>query len=317
MLKTPLCSILGIDYPIIQGGMVYLGTADLVSAVSEGGGLGVIGSGSLPADWVREQILLVRTKTDKPFAVNVMLMSPFVEDIVDLVCEERVPIVTTGGGNPGIYIPKLKGAGIKIIPVVAITALAKRLERQGVDAIVAEGTESGGHVGDSTTLALVPQVVDAVNIPVVAAGGFADGRGLAAALALGAQGVQMGTRFICSDECIAHPKFKEKIITAGDHDTAVTGGSLGHPVRCLKNRLSRQFLAMEKEGVSSEELQQFGTGKLYAGVIDGDVENGSLMAGQIVGLVRDIKPAKHIIEEMVSEAEAIFAKLAANTNNWR
>lgn len=312
MLKTPLCELLGIEHPIIQGGMAYLGTVELVSAVSEAGGLGIIGSGNLPPDWVKKEISLVRSLTHKPFGVNIMLMSPFVEQLVGIVIEEKVPIVTTGGGNPGVYIPKLKDAGIKVMPVVSLIALARRLERLGVDVIIAEGMESGGHIGETTTMALVPQVVDSVRIPVAAAGGFADGRGLAAALTLGAQGIQMGTRFVCSEECIAHPNFKQRILEAGDHDTVVTGGSLGHPVRCLKNKLTRQFQVMERENTPPEEIEQFGMGRLHSGVIEGDIENGSLMAGQITGLIKEIKPAKQIIEEIVAEAEALLVKLASN-----
>ncbi len=309
MLRTVLCDLLGIEYPIIQGGMAWLGTAELVSAVSNAGGLGIIGSGDAPPDWVREQIRLTRKATDKPFGVNVMLMSPFVEEVIEVILEEQVSIVTTGGGNPGIYVPRLKGA--KVLPVVSSVALAKRLERLGVAAIIAEGMESGGHIGETTTMALVPQVVDAIKIPVVAAGGIADGRGLASALALGAQGVQMGTRFICTEECIAHPNFKHKIIEAGDRSTVVTGESLGHPARCLKNKLTKEFLALERSETPAQELEEFGQGRLRLGIIEGDTENGSLMAGQIAGLIKEIKPAKKVIEETVAEAEAIITRLAS------
>ena len=311
MLKTAICELLGMKYPIIQGGMAHLGTAELASAVSNAGGLGFIGAGGAPPSWVKEQIQITRWLTDKPFGVNIMLMSPFAEEIVEVVITENVPIVATGGGNPGIYLPKLKKAGIKVMPVVSSVALAKRLERLGADAVVAEGIESGGHVGETTTLCLVPQIVDSVNIPVIAGGGIADGRGLVAALALGAQGVQMGTRFICSEECIAHPNFKQKILKANDRATVITGESTGHPVRCLENKMTRQFLAMERAGASKEELDRFGMGKLYLGVIEGDMNNGSLMSGQIAGLVKDIKPVKAIIEEMIAEAEEIIAKLGA------
>jgi len=310
LVKTPICGLLGISYPIIQGGMAYLGTAELVSAVSEGGGLGIIGAGHAPTEWVKNQIGTVKMITDKPFGVNIMLMSPFVEQIVDMVIEEKVPVVTTGGGNPGVYVSKLKQAGIIVVPVVSIVALAKRLERLGVDAIIAEGVESGGHVGETTAMALVPQVVDSVKLPVIAAGGVADGRGLAAALALGAQGVQMGTRFVCAKECIAHNLFKQKIIDAKDRDTITTGHSLGHPVRCLKNKLTQQFHAMEKEGVPAEELEALGMGSMRAGVIDGDLVKGSLMIGQIAGLIKDVKPAGQIIEDIVAEAEEVIANLS-------
>ncbi|MBE0415268.1 MAG: enoyl-[acyl-carrier-protein] reductase FabK [Dehalococcoidia bacterium] len=308
-MRTAICELFDIEYPVIQGGMAWLGTAELVSAVSEGGGLGLIGAGNAPPSWVREQIRLTRERTDKPFGVNIMLMSPFVEEIIEVVLGEGVAIVSTGGGNPGVYIPRLKQAGIKVMPVVSSVALAKRLERAGADAIVAEGMESGGHIGETTTMVLVPQVVDGVDVPVVAAGGIGDGRGLAAALSLGAQGVQVGTRFVCAAECIAHAKFKQKIIEARDRATMVTGYTTGHPVRCLENKMTRQFMAMEKGGASVAELERFGDGKLELGVIEGDMENGSLMAGQIAGLVKEIKPAAAIIREIVAEAELVIAKL--------
>jgi len=304
-----LCKLLGIKYPIIQGGMAWLGTSELVSAVSEAGGLGTIGSGHAPPDWLREEIRKTRQATDLPFAVNIMLMSPFLKENLQVILDERVPVVTLGAGNPGSYIPLLKEAGIKIMPVVSSTALAIRLDRLGVDAFVAEGMESGGHIGDTATFPLVPQIVDAVHVPVIAAGGIADGRGLAAALALGAQGVQMGTRFICSTECIAHPNFKEYILRARDRSTMVTGNSTGHPVRCLANKFTRRFAEMEKAGATSEELDSLGKGSMYAGVIEGDLENGSLMAGQIVGLIRDIKPVKDIIEEIMQDAEKQLTRL--------
>lgn len=304
-----LCKLLGIKYPIIQGGMAWLGTSELVSAVSEAGGLGTIGSGHAPPDWLREEIRKTRQATDLPFAVNIMLMSPFLKENLQVILDERVPVVTFGAGNPGSYIPMLKEAGIKVMPVVSSTALATRLDRLGVDAFVAEGMESGGHIGDIATFPLVPQIVDAVHVPVIAAGGIADGRGLAAALALGAQGVQMGTRFICSTECIAHPNFKEYILRARDRSTIVTGNSTGHPVRCLANKFTRRFAEMEKAGASSEELDSMGTGSMYAGVIEGDLENGSLMAGQIAGLIKDIKPVKDIIEEIMQDAEKQLTRL--------
>jgi len=308
-MRTAICELFDIEYPVIQGGMAWLGTAELVSAVSEGGGLGLIGAGNAPPSWVREQIRATRERTDKAFGVNIMLMSPFVEDIIQVVLEEGIPIVTTGGGNPGIYIPRLKEAGIRVMPVVSSVALAKRLERAGADALIAEGMESGGHIGETTTMALVPQIVDGVKVPVVAAGGIGDGRGLAAALSLGAQGVQMGTRFVCAEECIAHINFKKRLIEARDRATVATGYSTGHPARCLENKMTRQFVAMEEGGTSVVELEKFGEGKLQLGVLDGDVENGSLMAGQIAGLVKEIKPAAAIIKEMVDEAERVIARL--------
>lgn len=305
-----LCDLLNIKYPIIQGGMAWLGTTELVSAVSNAGGLGVIGSGDAPSDWLADQIKLTKERTDKPFAVNIMLMSPFIEENLKVIMGEKVEIVTFGGGNPGVFIPALKESGIKVLPVVSSVALARRLERSGADAIIAEGMESGGHVGETTTMALVPQIVCSVKVPVIAAGGIADGRGLAAALALGAQGAQMGTRFICADECIAHPKFKEKIIQAQDRATTVTGELTGHPVRCLENKMMRQFMSMEKSGASKEELEEFGRGRLSSGVIEGNVEEGSLMAGQIAGLIKDIKPVRAIIEDIMAEAEDIIDSLS-------
>ncbi len=308
-MKTILCDLLGIQYPVIQGGMAWLGTWELSSAVSRAGGLGIIGAGNAPPEWVREQIRCTREHTQKPFGVNIMLMSPFLEEVIAVVLDENVPIVTTGGGNPGGYVRRFKAAGMTVIPVVSSVALARRLERSGADAVVAEGLESGGHVGDTTTMALVPQIVDSVNIPVIAAGGIGDGRGMAAALTLGAQGIQMGTRFICSLECIAHPQFKETILKSQDRATVVTGESTGHPVRVIKNRLARQFMAMEKDGASVEVLERFGAGKLHLGVIQGDLESGSLMSGQIAGLVGSIKPVCTIIEETVAEAQSILARL--------
>ncbi len=306
MLKTAICDLFGIKYPIIQGGMVHVATAELASAVSNAGGLGIIGTGNYEPDWVRQQIHLTRQQTSKPFGVSLLLISPFVGEVIEVVLEEKVAVVTTGAGNPGIYIPKFKQAGIKVMPVVASVALAKRLERAGVDAIVAEGMESGGEIGETTTLTLVPQVVDSVQIPVVAAGGIGDGRGLVTALALGAQGVQMGTRFVCSDECIAHPRYKERVLKAHDRSTVITGRSMGSAMRCLQNKLTHQFMAMEKTGASKEELDLFGRGRVYLGLIEGDINEGSLLSGQIAGLIKEVKPVRVIIEEMVAEAEAII-----------
>jgi enoyl-[acyl-carrier protein] reductase II len=299
---------LGIKHPIIQGGMAWVATAELASAVSEAGGLGIIGAGSAPPDYVRDQIRKVRERTDKPFGVNVPLFSPYASEVVKVCIEEKVPVMTTGGGNPGPFIGPLKEAGIIVIPVVASVALAKRLEKMGADALVAEGMESGGHIGDVATMPLVPQVVDAVKIPVIAAGGIADGRGLAAALALGAVGVQMGTRFICTEECIAHPVYKEQIVKAHDRATIVTGQSLGHPVRALKNPMTYRFQELEKKGASEEEIIAFGTGALRRAVLEGDWENGSFMAGQSCGLIHDIAPVKVLIERIVAEAEEILTR---------
>ena len=309
MLKAAICDLFGIEYPIVQGGMAYLGTAEIVSAVSSAGGLGIIGAGNSEPDWVRQQIRLTRQLTDKPFGVNILLISPFAEQVVDVVLEEKVAVVTTGAGNPGPYIPRFKQAGIKVMPVLASVALAKRLERAGVDAVVAEGMESGGHIGEVTTMALVPQVVDSVQVPVVAAGGIGDGRGLVAALALGAQGIQMGTRFVCSEECIAHPGYKQKILQAHERSTVASGQTTGHPLRCLQNRLTRQFQEMEKAGASKEELESFGMNRYYQGAIEGNLEDGSLIAGQVAGLIKEIKPVRVIIDEMMAEAEAIIAGL--------
>jgi len=309
MIRTVLCDLLGIKHPIIQGGMAWIATAELAAAVSEAGGLGIIGSGSATADWVRDQIRQVRARTDRPFGVNILLISPHADEVLRAVLEERVPVVTTGAGTPSAYIPALKEAGIKVIPVVSSVALARRLVRQGADAVVAEGMESGGHIGDVSTMPLVPQVVDAVSVPVVAAGGFADGRGLAAALALGAAGIQMGTRFICTTECIAHPNFKRKVLEAQDRSTTVTGYSLGHAVRALRNPMTREFARMELAGISEAELIEFGTGKMRLGLIEGDVEHGSLMCGQVAGLVNDIVPCRQIIERIVAEAELVINRL--------
>lgn len=310
MLRTVLCDLLGIDYPILQGGMAWAGTGELAGAVSAAGGLGIIGAANFPPETVAEEIAKVRRLTERPFGVNIMLMSPYVEEIVALVIKEKVPVVTTGGGNPGKYISRLKEAGIKVIPVVSSVALARRLARSGVDAFIAEGMESGGHIGDVATMPLVPQVVDAVAEPVIAAGGFADGRGLVAALALGAVGIQMGTRFVCSTECTAHPRVKERIIQAKDRDTVVTGALTGHPVRVLKNKLARQYEQMEKQGASVEEIAALGVGKLRAAIVEGDVEYGSVMAGQSSALINDIRPVGEIIRGIMQEAEAILARLS-------
>jgi len=292
------------EYPIVQGGMAFLGEFSLVSAVCNAGGLGVIGAGNSPPDWVREQIHHVRRSTPHPFGVNIMLMSPFTPEVVKVVEEEEVAVVLFGGGNPGAYIPALKEQGIKVIPVVSSVPLGIRLQRLGTDAVVAEGMESGGHIGETTTMSLIPQMVDSLHIPVIAAGGIADGRGMAAALMLGAQGIQMGTRFICTEECIAHPLFKQKILEAGDRATAVTGQEWGHPVRCLKNKLTRKLLTL-----SSSEAMELGQGRLEKGLIQGDVEYGSLMAGQIAGLIREIKPVREVIREIIQEAEETILRL--------
>lgn len=310
MIKTPICDLLNIEYPILQGGMAWVATAELVSAVSNAGGLGIIGSGNAEPSWVRKEIRRTRSLTDKPFGVNIYFLSPYAEEVMEVVIEEEVPVVTTGAGNPSKFIPKLKERGIKIFPLVSSVALAKRLEKLGVDGLIAEGMECGGHIGEITTMALIPQIVDAVKIPVIAAGGIADGRGLVSTLALGAQGIQMGTRFIASTECKVHENYKKEILRAKDRDTVVTGASTGHPVRVIFNKLAKEFLEMEKKGALPEELEKFGTGRLRSAVIDGDVEYGSLMAGQISGLIKEIKPVKEIIDDIIKEAEEIINKMA-------
>lgn len=309
MFQTKITQLLGIEYPIFQGGMAWVATHTLAAAVSNAGGLGIIASGSLPGEIIREEIRRTKELTDKPYGVNIMLMSPYAEDIVDIVCEEGVSVVTTGAGNPGKYIEKLKAHNVKIIPVVPTVSLARRLERQGVDAVIVEGTEAGGHIGDLTTMALVPQVVDAVSIPVIAAGGIADGRGFIAALALGAEGVQIGTRFICATEADVHQNFKDEIIKAKDRDALVTGRSTGHPIRILKNKFAKEYLDLEKGGSSLEELGKWSAGRLKLSVQKGDVDKGSLMAGQISGLIEEVKPCKAIIEDIANIGEDTIKRL--------
>lgn len=304
-----LCELLNIKYPIIQGGMAWVATAELAAGVSNAGGLGIIAAGNAPKEVIKEQIKKCRELTDKPFGVNVMLLSPFVDEIMDLIVEERVEVITTGAGNPAKYIERLKEVNTKIIPVVPTIALAKRMEKYGADAVIVEGTEAGGHIGELTTIVLTPQVVDNVNIPVIAAGGIADGKGLAAALCLGASGVQIGTRFICSDECIAHENYKNLILKSRDRDAIVTGRSTGHPVRTLKNKLAKEILNMEKEGVNPLDIDQKGVGSLRMAVVNGDVDNGSFMAGQIASYINDVKPCKQIIEDIMEESKSILSKI--------
>jgi enoyl-[acyl-carrier protein] reductase II len=309
MIRTPLCDLLGIQYPILQGGMAWVSTPELVVAVSEAGALGIIGAGNAPPDLIETYVRQVKERTQKPYGLNIPMFSPFVQDMVNLCVRERVPVVTTGAGNPSAIIPELKRSGTIVIPVVASVALAKRLERAGADALVAEGSESGGHIGDVNTFPLVPQVVDAVKIPVVAAGGIADGRGLVAALALGAVGIQMGTRFICTNECKVHLNYKEMVVKAGDRATITTGRSLGHPVRALRNPMTRKFEELEKQSLTEEQLIEFGTGKLKLAVVDGDVAGGSFMAGQSCGLVNDIVPCAELIQRIMAQAEAVLSRL--------
>lgn len=305
-MKNRLTELLGIEYPVIQGGMSWVAEQNLASAVSQAGGLGIIAAGNAPSEWVREQIREVKRKTEKPFGLNIMLMNPNADEIAKIVVEEGVPVVTTGAGNPAKYIDMWKAAGVKVIPVVASVALAKRMERSGADAVVAEGTEAGGHIGETTTMVLVPQIADAVNIPVIAAGGIADGRGLAAAFMLGASGVQMGTHFVVAKESIVHQNYKNAIIKASDIDTKVTGRTTGHPVRCLRNQMTREYLKKEEEGATLEELEYLTLGGLKKAVVDGDTTNGSLMAGQSAGLVKAEYTCKELIEKIVGEAETLF-----------
>lgn len=305
-MKTEITKLLEIEYPIIQGGMAWVAEYHLASAVSNAGGLGLIGAANAPADWVRDQVRKMKELTDKPFGVNIMLMSPYAGEVAKVVVEEQVPVVTTGAGNPEKYIEMWKDAGTKVIPVVASAAMAKRMERAGADALVAEGCEAGGHIGETTTMALVPQVVDAVQIPVIAAGGIADGRGIAAAFMLGAKGVQMGTHFVVVTECQVHQNYKDRILAAKDIDTRVTGRSAGHPVRALRNEMTRKYLELEKKGASFEELELLAVGGLRRAVVDGDVKGGSLMAGQIAGLVKESMSCKELIRKLVAETDALL-----------
>lgn len=309
MIKTRLCELLNIEFPIFQGGMAWIADASLASAVSNAGGLGIIAAGNAPAEIVRSEIRKAKSLTDKPFGVNIMLLSPYAQEIAKVVCEEKVSVVTTGAGNPGKYMDMWKESGIKVIPVVPSVALAKRMERSGADAVIAEGHESGGHIGELTTMALVPQVVDAVSIPVVAAGGIADGRGLLAALSLGAVGVQMGTRFLVAKECNVHQNYKNKVLSAKDIDSVITGLSTGHPVRSIRNKFTRELLTIEKQGLDPEVFEQKAAGSLKRAAIDGDIDFGSIMAGQISGLVKEEQTCKEIIEEIIEEAINVYKGL--------
>lgn len=311
MLNSRICDAIGIRYPIFQGGMAWVSDAKLAAAVSNAGGLGIISAMNADENYVRDQIRLCRELTDKPFGVNIMLLSPHVEAVARLVIDERVPVVTTGAGLPGKYMPGWIEAGIKVVPVVPSVAIARRVERSGATAVIAEGTESGGHVGELTTMALVPQVVDAVQIPVLAAGGIADGRGMAAAFMLGAEGVQCGTRFLSAHECGIHANYKKKVLDARDIDTQVTGRRLGHPVRALRNPFVNKFAELERDAnVSDEELSAFGTGAVRRAAVEGDLQGGSFLAGQIAALVKKEQSAKEIVEEMMAETEAILRNAA-------
>ena len=307
-MKTRITELCNIEYPVFQGGMAWVGTWELAAAVSEAGGLGIIGSGGAPADWVAEQIRQVKMHTDKPVGVNLMLMNEDADAIAELLVKEQVPVVTTGAGNPGKYMKAWKEAGIRVIPVVASTALARMMEKAGADAVIAEGTESGGHIGESTTMTLVPQVVDAVSIPVIAAGGIADGRGMAAAFMLGAEGVQMGTVFVASEESIASDAYKNRILRAKDIDTKVTGRTTGHPVRTLRNQQTTEYLRLEASGASFEELERLTLGGLRKAVMEGDVDHGSVMAGQIAGMVKEVRSCKNIVETTCSQAEQLLRR---------
>jgi enoyl-[acyl-carrier protein] reductase II len=311
MIKTPICDLLGIEYPIFQGGMAWIADAPLAAAVSNGGGLGIIAAMNANADWLREQIHAVRKLTDKPFGVNVMLMSPFADQVAKVVAEEKVPVVVTGAGNPSKYMNDWLAAGIKVIPVVASVAMAKLVTRHGAAAVIAEGGESGGHVGELTTMVLVPQVVDIVSVPVIAAGGIADGRGVAAAFMLGAQGVQLGTRFLVANECTVHPNYKQKVLKAKDLSTLVTGKRLGHPVRSLRNPFTLNYMKNEFIGMPDEELETLGVGVLRKAAVEGDEKNGCFPAGQIAAMVNREQPAAEIIKEIFTEAESILGGAGA------
>ncbi|MCI9257902.1 nitronate monooxygenase [Oscillospiraceae bacterium 42-9] len=312
MIKTPLCSLLGIEYPIFQGGMAWISDGKLAAAVSNAGGLGIISAMNADAQYLQEQIALCRSLTDKPFGVNIMLMSPFAAEVAELTAREKVAVVTTGAGNPSKYMPAWLEAGVKVIPVVASVGMAKLVTKAGASAIIAEGGESGGHVGELTTMVLVPQVCDATDLPVLAAGGIADGRGIAAAFQLGAVGVQVGTRFLVAEECGVHPNYKKKVLKANDISTMVTGKRLGHPVRQIKNPFAKDFLKAEYSQISDEELEALGRGALYRAAIEGDEKTGDFLAGQIAGMVNKEQPAAEIIKEMFEEAEEVLK----NAGKW-
>ena len=304
-----ICDMLNIQYPIFQGAMAWIADHAIAAAVSEAGGLGIIAAGNAPADWLRAEIRALKEITSKPFGVNIMLLSPHAEDVAKVVVEEGVTIVTTDAGDPGKYMNMWKEAGIKVIPVVPSVAIARRMEKQGADAVVVEGCEAGGHIGELTTMVLTPQVVDAVNIPVIAAGGIADHRGFAAAMMLGADAVQIGTRFLVAKECTVHENYKQRVLKASDIDTVVTGRSTGHPVRALRNKLSREFAKREKEGASVEELEALGAGGLRLAVVEGDVINGTVMSGQIAGMIKQEQTAKEMIEEIMTEGNRVLAQI--------
>lgn len=305
-MKTEVTELLGIEYPIIQGGMAWVAEYHLAAGVSNAGGLGLIGAASAPAEWVCEQIREAKKLTDKPFGVNIMLMSPYADEVAKVIVEEGMKVVTTGAGNPEKYMEMWKEAGVKVIPVVASVALAKRMERCGADAVVAEGCEAGGHIGENTTMVLVPQIVDAVNIPVIAAGGIADGRGMAAAFMLGAKGMQLGTHFVTTKESIVHENYKQAILKAKDIDSRVTGRTTGHPVRALRNQMTKKYLELEKNGAGFEELELLTLGGLRKAVVDGDVVNGSVMAGQSAAMVKEELTCQELVQKLVTETDALI-----------
>lgn len=313
-IRTRVTDLLGIEHPVLQGGMAWTATAELAAAVSNAGGLGVIGAGHMPTDLLREQIRNAKTLTDRPFGVNLMLLTPHIDELVDMVLTEGVHAVTTGAGNPGKYMSAFKERGIKVLPIAPSVALAKRLESIGADAIIGEGMEAGGHIGELTTMVLTPQLVDAVSVPVIAAGGIADGRGVAAAFALGAEGVQLGTRFMCAEECTIHPDVKARVVKARDRDTVVTGYSTGHPVRVIKNKLSRMLEELDRDN-RPEDLEALGAGRLALAMREGDLDMGSVMAGQAAAMVCRVEPAADIVRSLVEEAEAALRALPSVCEN--
>ena len=317
MENNKICKLLGIKYPIFQGAMAWIANGNLAGHVSKDGGLGIIAGGGMPVDILREEIRKVKSITSNPFGVNLMLMMADVEKQIEVCIEEGVPVVTTGAGNPGPYMERLKAAGIKVIPVVASVALAKRMEKIGADAVIAEGMEGGGHIGTLTTMSLVPQVVEAVNIPVIAAGGIAGGKQFLAALSLGAEGIQVGTKFLVANDCTVHENYKKVILKAKDRSTVSTGNYTGHPVRVIENKFAKQILEMEKVGTPKEEIEKLGTGRLRLAVVDGDVENGSVMAGQVAAMVNEPMSTKEILEGFMRELEEEKVKLAERMNSWK
>ena len=317
MVNNEVCKLLGIKYPIFQGAMAWIANGNLAGHVSKDGGLGIIAGGGMPCDILRQEIRKAREITSNPIGVNLMLMMPDIEKQIDVCIEEKIPVVTTGAGNPGPFMEKLKAAGIKVIPVVASVALAKRMAKIGADAVIAEGMEGGGHIGTITTMALVPQVVAAVDVPVIAAGGIASGKQFLAALALGASGIQVGTKFLVAEECTVHENYKKMILKARDRSTVATGNYTGHPVRVIENKLAKAILEMEKQGAPAEEIEKMGVGKLRLAVVDGDVDNGSVMAGQVAAMVKEPSTTKEILETFMKELEEEKKNLIDRMNSWK